>query len=537
MSGRGGRGRYSGSAAASAAEGWTLERLTRPSRLFGANGLHTGRDGRIYVAQVAGSQISAIDVDSGDIEAFCPMGGPITGPDDLVFDDDGNLYVTEITENQVRVVRPNGLSEVIAELSIANPITYHQGRLIAGELLMGGRIVEIDRNGGAPRVILDNVPMVNAFQVGPDGKLYFPAQGANEIWRVGLDGGEPEVIARDLGVPDSVKFHPDGYIVSTQVHSGEVLRIDPRSGERSVLADIGPGLDNVTFIGKRIFVSHAAGSIHEIIQPGTAKPLVERGLQWPLGVAVSSSGELFVADGGYAYSLRPGGSLELLGMLFTPGFPGWVRGAAGAAAGEWIVTTANGTVARWRPAAQAHEELAGGYDQLMGIALAPGGAVVFAEYSTGRVLALRGRNISSLASGLEKPMGIAVGADGSVYVAESAAGRVVELSGGKARTVVDGLKQPQGIAVSGGKLYITDTGTKEMLECDPAARTRRTIASNLPIGAPPGVVPNPLGGVKGFCGPMTSMSGIAAGADGTLYVSGDAEGSILALSRQSSGGT
>ena len=39
------------------AEGWRFERLTAPSRLFGANGLRAGPDGRIYVAQVTGSQI------------------------------------------------------------------------------------------------------------------------------------------------------------------------------------------------------------------------------------------------------------------------------------------------------------------------------------------------------------------------------------------------------------------------------------------------------------------------------------------------
>ena len=44
------------------AEGWRLERLTTPSRLFGANGLRTGPDGRVYVAQVTGSQISALDL-------------------------------------------------------------------------------------------------------------------------------------------------------------------------------------------------------------------------------------------------------------------------------------------------------------------------------------------------------------------------------------------------------------------------------------------------------------------------------------------
>lgn len=527
--------RYVSPTPATTAEGWTLQRVTRPSRLFGANGLHTGKDGRVYVASVAGSQVSAIDVDTLEIEAYAPMGGPITGPDDLAFDDAGNLYVTEITENKVRVLRPDGTSDVIADLRVANPIIFKQGRLIAGELTMGARIVELDRNGGAPRTIVENVPMANAFDIGPDGKLYFPAQAANEIWRVSLDGGEPEVVAKDLGVPDAVKFHPDGYIVSTQVYSGQVLKIDPRTGEKELLANIGPGLDNVAFVGGRTFVSHITGSIHEIVAPGQAKPLVEKGMQWPLGLAVGEGGELFIADGGFTYTLQPngqgGGEPELAGMLFSPGFPGWVRDVAAAGPGVWIVTTANGDVARFNPAAQESEMLAQGYDRLMGVAVAPGGAVVFAEMPTGRVLSVEGGNVTELARGLDKPMGVAVGPDGAVYVAEASAGRVTRIAGGKTETVIDGLGSPEGLAIAGGKLYAVDVDAKQVVESDLSGGARRAIGSNLPVGAPGGIVPRQLGGVGDMCGPMTTFAGIAAGGDGTLYVAGAAEGSVLALRR------
>ena len=109
------------------AKGWRLERLTPPSRLFGANGLRTGPDGRIYVAQVSGSQISAIDVNTGAIEAISPMGGDIVGPDDLAFDPEGNLYATEITEGRVSVRAPNGTTRVIqGDMPVANPITFHE---------------------------------------------------------------------------------------------------------------------------------------------------------------------------------------------------------------------------------------------------------------------------------------------------------------------------------------------------------------------------------------------------------------------------
>lgn len=521
--------RYQSSKPHHVADGWTLERLTRPSRLYGANGLRTGADGRIYVAQVAGSQVSAIDVDTGEVEAFAPMGGPINGPDDLAFDEEGNLYVTEITQNQVRVLRPNGTSDVIqGDMPVANPITYHRGRLIAGELNMGGRILELDRNGGAPKVLLEGVPMVNAFDVGPDGKLYFPAQGANEIWRIDLDGGQPEVVAKDLGVPDSVKFHPDGYIVSTQVISGQVLKIDPRTGEQSVLADIGQGLDNCTFIGSRTFVSHITGSIHEIVAPGDARPLIDKGLQWPLGLAVGH-GELFVSDGGFTYTLQPGGDLELIGTLFTPNFPGWTRDVAAAGAGEWVVTTANGAVARWRPAEQEAEFLANGYDGLMGVAQGRGGELVFAEAPTGRVHAIEGGQTRVLASGLDYPTGVAIAEDGAVYVAESGAGRVSKLVGGQSETVIDGLKQPEGLAIAGGKLFVLDVVGKELIQADLDGGAMRLIATNLPVGAPEGVIAPLLGGVGDMCGPMLTFSGISVDGNGVVYVAGSAEGSVLAV--------
>lgn len=525
-------GRYIAEQPPGLAEGWTLERITPMSRLYGANGIRTGADGRIYVAQVSGSQISAIDPETGAVEAIAPMGGGIVGPDDLAFDDKGNLFATEITEGRVSVLEPNGRTRVVrGDIPVANPITFHQGRVIAGELRMGGRILQLDVDGGEPRVIFEGVPMANAFDVGPDGMLYFPAQAANEIWRVSLEGGTPERVAGDLGVPDSVKFDSKGRIVSTQVHSGQVLRIDVQTGQREVIADIAPGLDNVTFIGDRIFVSSISGQVNEILAGGKLRSVIPDGFNWPLGIAMGEDGVLFVCDGPYSYHLRPGGKPQLAGMLFTPGSPGYCRGVCASGPGEVIVTIATGQVSRWRPGQQESEVLATGFDRLYGVALAPGGAVVFAEGGAGRVHSVKGGEVEVLATGLKEPMGVAVASDGTTYVSENQGGRVVKLSGGKAETVVDGLKAPQGLLLQGERLYVVDALAKELVEYDIRDGARRVIAANLPVGAPPGVVPKFLGGVGEMSGPMGPFAGITAGADGTLYVSADAEGCVVALKR------
>ena len=73
------------------------------------------------------------------------------------------------------------------DLPCANGITVHQGRLFINECREGGRLMELDLSGGAPRILLENLPSPNAMEVGPDGLLYFPLMTANEIWRIDPD--------------------------------------------------------------------------------------------------------------------------------------------------------------------------------------------------------------------------------------------------------------------------------------------------------------------------------------------------------------
>ncbi|WP_068182830.1 SMP-30/gluconolactonase/LRE family protein [Mycobacterium sp. UM_CSW] len=517
------------------ADGWRLERVTAPSRLFGANGLRTGPDGRVYIAQVTGSQISALDPHTGELGVISAKGGEIVAPDDVAFDSRGNLYATEVMDGRVSVRDTAGRTRVLRDdVPSANGITFHGDRLFIGECREGGRLLELDLNGGPPRVLLEGVPSPNAMEVGPDGMLYFPVMGANEIWRVHPDGGEPQCVAGDLGVPDSVKFDPQGYIVSTQVASGQVLRIDPRSGEQRLLAQLSPGLDNCTLVGDRVLASNFTGEITEISSDGSTRTVLPGGLNWPLDLTVGHDGRLYVADGTYFYVALPDGSLQTVGMLFSPGYPGFLRGVASSGPGEFAVTTSGGQVGRYRPAASETEVLADGFDQLYGVALGPGGPVV-AELGTGRVLSVRSAGVDALATGLREPVGVAMGGDGACLVAEAGVGRVIRLNGSAIDTVVADLQRPQGICVHDDVLYIVDAAANELVAFDMNTKDRRTIASGLPVGPPAGVVPKPLKGMPPFSGPQGPFAGIAAAADGTLYVSADGDGSVLAVRRSPDG--
>ena len=526
------KGRYSAAKQAQTANGWSVERRTPPSQLYGANGLRTGPDQRVYVAQVAGSQISALSLGSGELETISPMGSDVIAPDDLAFDSRGNMYITEYYDGRVSVRDSSGRTRVLRDdLPGANGVTVHRDRLFVDECRIGGRLMELDLNGGAPRVLLENLPLPNALDVGPDGMLYFPVLGTNEICKLDPAGGASSRVAGDLGGPTSVKFDSQGQIVSTQVGSGQVLRIDPRTGDRTVLASLPPGIDNLTFVGERLFVSHFTGSITEILRDGTTKTAVPGGLSWPLDIAMAEDGNLYIADGHHMFVIPPGGTLQIVAMFMTPGFPGNVRGLAALGGGELAVTTANGQVSRYRPAKSESEVVSDGLDQPYGVAAAPGGALVVAELGTGRVLSIKQGNVEVLASGLRTPVGVAIGADGSVFVSEQGAGRVVKLSGSSVESVLDGLQQPQGILVHEGQLFVVDAGAKTVTSVDLETKAKAVIANELPVGAPPGVTPKPLRGIAPFTGPQGPFSGITAGPDGTIYVSGDGEGTVLALRR------
>jgi len=529
--------RYTAPNAPKVAEGWTLKHCTPPSRVFGANGLRTGPDGRIYIAQVTGSQISALDIHTGRVETISPKGSDIVAPDDVAFL--GNaLIATEVMNGRVSVLE-NGSSRVVRDdVPSANGITVHDNRLFIGECRHGGRLLELGLDGAAPRVILENLPSPNAMEFGPDGLLYFPVMDANEIWRIDVDADAagpvvPEVIATELGVPDSVKFDTDGTIVSTQVFSGQVLRIDPRTGAKTVLAQLDPGLDNCTLVGSgqaaRLFVSSFTGAITEILGDGGTRAALPGGLNWPLDLAVGSDGALYVADGTFFYRLRAAAkdALEIVGTLFTPGYPGFTRGLVASGPGEFVVTTANGTVARYRTQTSEHDVLADGFDQLYGVDLASDGSPVVVEQGTGRVLAIRPGGTEVLATGLNLPVGVMVGPGGAVLVSEG--GRVATVTGGGTETLVADLELPQGLLIRDGLLYIVDAGLKAIIEFNLSTGARQTIATDLPVGAPPGVTPKPLLGMPPFSGPQGPFAGIAAAPDGALYISADADGSVLAL--------
>ena len=525
--------RYTGAAAPQAAEGWQLSRLTPSSELFGANGMRFGPDGRIYVVQAFGSQISALDPTTGAKETISPVGAEIVAPDDIAFDSHGTMYVTEVMSARVSSRTPNGEVKVIADnVPGANGIVAYQDRLFMDECRPGGRLWELYPDGRSPRLMADNLPLPNALMVGPDGKIYFPQIAAGEIWRCALDGGTPEKFVDGLAVPTAVKFDKKGLLTTTQAGSGEITKIDIQNGAKTQVARVRPGIDNFVIDDDRLFISHFVdGGVAEIMSDGTERILISAGMLGPFGLSVGN-GTLFAADGMSLIELTANGQQSRPAQFPQEGFPGFLRGIAVGPSDNVYANISAGNVVSYDLNAHETSVITEGLNELYGLAVTPDGSLVVAEGGAGRVLSVTpGGEVSTVARGLGCPMGIVVASDGSCYVSDRDRGQVVHINGGTS-TVLDGLQKPHGVTLSGDQLFVIDAGSKELIAYSPSTRQRQTVASNLPVGAPPGITPKALPGIAELIpGPLTPFSDLATGSDGTVYIAADGDGSVMAVKR------
>lgn len=514
-----------------AARGWTLDRLVGPSPLFGANGMKVDAGGRLVVAEAFGSRVSTIDVESGVCTPLVPRGGPVVGPDDVAFDTRGALYITEVMSERVSVREPDGSVRVIAaDVPVANGITSHGDRIFMDEFRPGGRVMELYADGRAPRTIARDLDFPNALAMGPDDHLYFPQVVAGEIWRVPAAGGQPERVFAGLDHPTAVKFDPRGRLHAVQAGNGEIASFDVQSREKTKVASVRPGIDNFAFSpAGRMFVSHFVdGGVSEIVA-GRERPIVPPGFVGPFGLAATADGRVFVADGLSLAEIAPDGSCVRRARLLEEGWPGFVRGVAVGAGGEVLVTNSAGALVRLLPAPR--EVRASGLGDAHGIVVARDGSVLAADTDGGRILRVdpAGGLVSVVARGLARPLAVAEGAGGEIFASEAGRGRVVRVDAG-VEVVIDGLAEPHGIAVAGGSVFVLDRGARTLVRREAGSAAPETVASGLPVGEAPGVVPKPLPGLPGLLpGPIGAFAGLAAGPGGSIYVAADGDGSVLRI--------
>ncbi|MDV6212762.1 gluconolaconase [Rhodococcus erythropolis] len=516
--------------------GVTVTALVQPATFYGANGIAFGPDGRLYVAQAFGNRVSAIDTTTGELETILPLGSPVVGPDDVVFDSEGAMFITDTWGDQVFVRETDGTLRVVGDnLPSANGLTVLDDRVFIAEWRPDGRIAEVYRDGRPPRIVLEGLDHPNGMAPGPDGKLYYPAVAPGEVWRVDPEGGAPERVLDGLVFPCAVKFDPQGRMVVVCNGDGRIVQMDVATGASEIRVELPPGLDNLAFDADgRLFVSWTIdGRVSEILADGSERVLVDRGFIWPNDVAAVPSG-IYACDGVSIVRLLGDNRLDRCGIASNPTFPGVVRGLAPHHDGRLIVTSIFGAVALYDPAQNATEFFAADLVDPTGVAPRGSGCAV-AETGTGRLLQIELDGTTSvLLKGLGRPTGVAVSTEtGRTYVSDSGNARIVGHARGEDDEILTGFAEPQGLAVDGDDLFVLDVGRRELVGVSLSSGDRTTLATNLPVGVPDAVSRPTSGAPATFM--MTHLvkpfAGLAIADDGSILVAANGDGTVLSISR------
>jgi sugar lactone lactonase YvrE len=496
-----------------------LETLSTGANISGANGIHFGPDGLLYVTSVIGSDLTVLDPETGEkVKRFTAEDG-VFGPDDVAFAPDGSYYWTSILTGEVAGFTPDGEKVVAARIPPgANPITFSEdGRLFVSQCFLGSNLYELDPKGEeAPRLIADDLGPgcgLNGMDWGPDGRLYGPRWFVGEVLSFDVDTGERRVEATGFSVPAAVKFDSEGRLHVLDTGTGEVIRVSGDSKE--VVGTLMPGLDNFAFdASDTLFVSSFTdGFVKRQNADGTFTDLQPGGMSHPGGVTVIGD-TVWVAD---ASALRgfdrdTGEEIvtqrNIVGVSELGGTLSIARDGDNLILSSWF----DSDVRVWDPETQTRLQhipnLAG-----------PSSAVryqdelVVAEHLKGSVTSFGEETSTVIASDLTAPTALVVEGD-DLYVSDRTEGQILMIAqGGEALAtpiiVVDDLANPEGFLVTENGYVIVEAETSRILHVSNDGE-RREIAA-FPAGSPglPGLPPSQI------------FNGIAMDEDGTLFVTGE----------------
>ncbi|MBW6457387.1 MAG: SMP-30/gluconolactonase/LRE family protein [Trueperaceae bacterium] len=538
-------------ASATAASGYEIVELVRGAPLHLAGGAYAGPDGHLYVASIFGGEIVVLDVDSGEIVGRLGPDDGVLGPDDLAFGPDGSLYWTDMLVGEVGRRTPDGaVTKQFVAPGVASITFADDGRLFVALNGMGDGLLELDPDLLAPPrsivVASEETPyplgFFNAFEFGPDGRLYGPllmagmvigfdvdsCEGTSSPW----DDCDVRVLASGFHSPVAAKFDPHGVLHVLEADTGEVFALDVETGDRTVVAVVDEGLDNFAFDASgRMFVTNATdGSVTEVLAGGLLRVVSPGGLIAPCGVAVlerpGGGASVFVADviRLWEYDAVTGALIgftkgDMTGQRLLRPTAAWADGprlvlTSWTVGGVQVVDPWSGEVLERYAAGFPYEAVRVGADLAMVDLMA--GGVVWA--STGEpILPMDDQRVFL-------PVGLAT--DGELlWVSDWATGMVwqVAFDDTDPLPIAFEMANPEGLAFDGeGGLLVVESGAGRLSRIDLATGGVEEIATGLELGLPA------IAGIP----PAYLPNGVAVDASGAIYVTGDVGNVLYRITRR-----
>ena len=442
------------------------------------------------IATVAGNGTTGFAGDNGPA-----IGAQLSAPRGLALDIAGNLYIADSGNNRIREVS-------------AGVIVTIAGTGVAG---FGG-------DGGAALGAQLNLPCGIAFD--SSGKLYIADYYNNRIRQI--SAGTIATVA-GKGTPG---FSGDnGAATSAQLNNPYALGADPAGN--LYIADYGN--DRIRKVAAGV-ITTAAGSGASGFS-GDGGTAVGAQLDYPRGVAVDSSGNVYAADTANSRVRKiAGGVIATVAGNGTAGFAGDGGQAASAQLNQpgAVLVDASGNL----------YISDSGNNRIRKVSAAG----VISTFAGNGTAGFGGDSGKATAAQLNQPAGMAFDSAGDLYIADLGNSRIRKISAAGTITTVAGngipgftgdggfaataeLDQPSAVAVdSTGILYIADTGNN---------RIRKVAGTTISTVAGTGVAGFSGDGAAATSAQLFAPAGVLVTAGGSVYVADTSNNCI----RKITGGT
>jgi streptogramin lyase len=214
---------------------------------------------------------------------------------------------------------------------------------------------------------------------------------------------------------------------------------------------------------------------------GWAATTLGSGFNGPFGVAVDSSGNIYVADSNnYAIKRMDanGNNITTLGSDFT-----YPQGITVDSSGNiYVADVSNDVIRRMDANGNNITTLGSGFDGPFGVAVDSSGNIYVADTYNNVIKRMdaNGNNITELGSGLLMPFGVAVDSSGNIYVADTYNNVIkkMDTNGNNITILGSDFEMPYGIAVdSSGNIYVADTDNNAIKRMDASGNNITTLGS------------------------------------------------------------
>lgn len=559
----------------------------------GASSVAVDASGNLYVAVTGANQVWVVSPTGavteiigngpgafkviGQINVTPPVtysgdGGPATlatlnTPNAVALDPNGNLYIADTGNNVIRkvtaatgiitTVAGSGVKGYSGDLGPATKAQLNQPYGVAADSM--GNLYIADTSNNVIREVAAETGMIST------------VAGNNALPMYSYSGDGGPATAAGLNFPSGVAVDSNGNLYIADNYNRVIRKVTAATGIISTFAGNGAavfsgsgGLATETGIsfpqsvaldifgnlyitaGNRVLeVTAATGIVNNIAgtsgfgYSGDGGPASQAVLSAPSGIALDSSGNVYIADTGNNVVRRITASNGLIGTMVGNGTAGYSGdggqattaqldepfGVAADATGNlYISDTYNSVIRKVVASSGVISTLAGTYNpmsagfgqgdngpatsatllQPSGLALDSSGNLYLAETLASRIRKVSAATgvISTIAGGfiatpggfpegytgdggsatmaqLNEPRGVAVDSSGNVYIADTqnSAIRRVDTSGIITTVINTQLNKPTSVAVdSAGNLYIADQGDNVIRRLPPGGNTLSTVA-------------------------------------------------------------